>query len=230
MPVARLAALLVTVALAGCDVSGRVEREVEAALAEAVGPAESYDVEVEGLSVRSGEAERVTAVGRRVRPEGAPVLDRLDLDLRGVRYDRGARRLERVESARGTVRLAPADLAAFLETRDGVREASVSLEAPDRATVRVRPDLGGVSLPSGAAVEVGGRLAGAGREVRFEVESVRALGLDLGGTVARRLSGVLNPLVDLGGARPALDVTDVRVENGAVVVEVTGDLDGLRVE
>ena len=226
----RLAAVLLAVLLAGCDVSGRVEREVEAALVKAVGPAESYRVEVEGLNARAGEADRVVAVGRRVRPEEGPVLDRLDLVLRGVRYDRGERRLERVEEARGTVRLVPADLAAFLETREGVREASVRLEAPDRATIRVRPDLGGVSLPAGVAAEVSGRLAGAGGEVRFEVEDVRAVGLDLGGAVARRLSDAINPLADLGSTRPALTVTSVRVENGALVVEATGDLEGLRVE
>lgn len=230
MLVLRPALLVLAVALAGCDVTGRVEQEIEAALVEAVGPAESYDVTVEGLSLGSGEAERVMALGRRVRPEEGPVIDRLDLVLRGVRYDRGERRLERVESARGTVRLEPADLAAFLETREGVREASVALEAPDRATIRVRPDLGGVSLPAGAAAEVSGRLVGAGSEVRFEVDAVRALGLDLGGAVARRLSDAINPLADLARTRPALDVTDVRVEGGAVVVEATGDLTGLRVD
>ena len=63
------------------------------------------DATVEGLRLGDGTAEAVQVVGRRVAREDAPVVDRLDIDLRGVAFDRSTRRLTRVESARGTARL-----------------------------------------------------------------------------------------------------------------------------
>lgn len=219
---------LALLAVTGCDPTGRVEQEIAGLLPRAIGPADDYTVTVEGLRARSGEADRVAVVGTRVRPEGAPVLDRLDLELRGVRFDRGERRLERVDAAEATARITPADLAALLETRDGVRSATVTLRPPDEATIRLRPDIGDLRLPPGAAVEMTGRLSSADGQVRYDVDEVRALGLDLGETVARRLSGAINPIADLAAMTPTLDVTGVRVEGGAVVVEATGDLAGLK--
>lgn len=224
----RTAAVLVLLVASGCDLSGRVERGLEEQLPRAIGPADRYDVTVEGLRAQSGEADRVVVLGENVRPEGVPAIRRLDLDLRGVRYDRGEKRLERVDEATATARITPAALGAFLETQDGVREAAVSLRPPDAATVRVRPDIEGVRLPAGVALEATGRLRSEGGELRFEVEEVRALGADLGGYVARRVSDALNPLADLSGTTPPLTVTGVRVEADAVVLEATGDLAGLR--
>lgn len=226
MPV-RSALLLLALAASGCDLSGRVESEIAEGLPRAIGPADHYDVAVEGLRASAGEAARVTIVGERVRREGSPVLDRLDLELTGVQYDRGARVLERVESARATARVLPADLAAFLDERRGVREATVRLTAPDRAVLRLRPEAGGFALPAGVAAEVEGRLGVADGAVRFEVETVRAGGLNLGRRAAGALADAVNPVLDLTAERPALEVTGARVEDGALVLTATADLDGL---
>lgn len=223
-----LLALTLAAVASGCDLSGRVEAGIEDALPEAIGPAERYDVTVSGLRASAGEAERVTVVGLRVEPEGAPVLDRLDLVLTGVRYDRKGKRLERVESAQGTVRVLPADLAAFLNERDGVREASVTLREPDRARLRVRPEIGSITLPRGVAVELEGRLRADSSTVRLDVTDLRAAGLSLGRTLAGELSERINPVVDLSETEPPLRVTDVRVENGALILEAEGDLTGFR--
>ena len=222
-------ALLSTFALfAGCNpVEGLVERGIEAELPEAIGPADRYDVDVTGLQTSTGEADHVTVLGERVRPEGAPVLDRLDLDLRGVRYDRDAKRIDRVESARATARVLPADLAPFLDAHRNVRGPAVTLRPPDGATLRFRPEIGGLAVPEGVAVEMTGRLVAEDGRVRFDVAEVRAAGLNLGGAVARRLSEAINPVVDLTDTDVSLRVTGVRVEAGAVIVEATGDLDGL---
>ena len=222
--------LLVALAavLAGCDLSGRVEGEIEAALPRAIGPAESYEATVEGLRARSGEADVVRIVGRRVRPEGSPTLDRLDLDLRGVRYDRGDRRIERAERATGRVRVLPADLAAFLEARDDIAEASVALRPPAAATVRLRPDLTDVALLRGVTAEVRGTLRPDSGRVYLDVTSVRAAGIGLGGTVARALGDRINPVVDLGDRGPDLRVTRLAVEDGALVLDAEADVDGLR--
>lgn len=224
----RFAALLSLLALAGCNpVDGLVERGLEARLPEVIGPADHYAVDVVGLDLGSGEAERVTVVGERVRPADAPVLDRLDLVLSGVRYDQEAERLDRVDDARGTVRVRAADLTAFLDAHRHVRGASLTLRPPDGATLRFRPEAGGYALPEGVAVELAGRLVAEGGHVRFDVEAVRAAGLNLGRTVAARLDREINPVVDLTGGRMRLSVTGLAVETDAVVLTAMGDLAGV---
>lgn len=215
--------LLATVA-SGCDVSGRVEAEIESALPEALGPAARYDATVEGLDLGDGTAETITIVGERVAREGAPVLDRLDVVLRGVAVDRSTRALTRADDARATARLLPTDLAAFIERQDGVAEATVTLRAPDEATVRIEGSFEGIRIPVGA--EVQGRLTTDDGRVRLDVATVRAGGLPLGGRVADALGRRINPVVDLTNEDLALRVTDVRVEDGALVLEATGDLVG----
>jgi hypothetical protein len=221
-------AALAAVLLTGCDLSGRVEAEIEAALPEALGPAASYEATVDGLRLGDGTAEVVRVVGTRVARQDAPVVDRLDIDLRGVAYDRRSRRLTRVESARGTARLLPADLAAYLGAQRGVAEATLSLAEPDRATIRVRGTLRGVRIPVGT--EVRGRLAARDGRVFLAVESVRAAGIGLGGAVARAVSEQINPVVDLTDEALPLRVEAVRVAGGALVLEATGDPTGLRLQ
>lgn len=230
MPIARLFAAFVLAVLAiGCgSLTSQVERGLERELPELVGPADRYDVEIEGLRAGAGEADRVTAVGERVRPEGAPVVDRLQLELRGVAFDRGEDRLERVDSARATARVTVPDLEAFLEAQRNVRDASVTLREPDEATIRVRPEFGGIALPRGVEAEVRGRLEAADGRVRFVVSDVEAAGLNLGAAAARRLSDAINPLVDLSDTDARLQVTGVRVEGGAVHLDATGDPASLR--
>ena len=213
---------------AGCVPTGQVERGLERELQKLIGPADRYNVEIEGLRARSGEAEHITVVGERVRAKGAPVVNRLVLDLRGVTYDRGEKRLERVDSAYATAQITASDLAAFLETQRNVRDATVTLRAPDEATIRVRPEFGGVAFPRGVTAEVTGRMEAADGRVRFAVAEVEAVGFDLGSAAARRLSEAINPLVDLSDMASGLRVTDVHVEGGAVRLDATGDITGLR--
>ncbi len=226
MRIPLLSIVFAALVLGGCDLSGRVEAEIEAALPAALGPAARYDAEVEGLSLGDASAETVRVVGERVARADAPVIDRLDVELRGVTFDRSERRLTRVDAARATARLLPADLAAYLGTQRGIADADLALAAPDRATVRVRGEFEGLRVPLGA--EVRGRLAATDGRVRLGVESVRAAGIGLGGAIARRVEQEINPVVDLTDEKLALRVTGVRVESGALVVEATGDLTGLR--
>ena len=228
MPRSALFFLLACTLLTGCTITGQVEQWIARELPDAIGPADAYTVQIEGLRARAGAADRVLVTGTRVRPEGAPVLDRLDLELRGVQYDRRAERLDRAESAVATARLLPADLNVFLEQNRNVREAMLTLRAPDEATLRVRPSIGGFSVPAGVAVELTGRLVSTGGQVAFEVATLRAAGLNLGSGAAQRLSDAINPLVDLTDAPADLRVTSLRVENGALLVEATGDPSGLR--
>ena len=222
LPLVLLAALVA----GGCSVSGRVESEIEAALPKALGPAQNYDATVEGVRLGDGTAERITIVGERVARQDAPVVDRLDVELRGVRYDRKSKQITGAESARATARVLAADLGDYLARQRGVGDARVTLQAPDRAVVRVEGEVRGVRLP--VAAEVRGRLVAVEGTVRLDVEGVRAGPLALGGAVARELDEQINPVVDLTDESLALRVTGVEVVGDVLVLETTGDVAGLR--
>ena len=225
-PLSVLAAVALAAAASGCSVDGRVESEIEAALPAAIGPADGYDVEVDGVSLSAGTAERVRIEGRRVARDDAPVIERLSVDLRGVRYDRASKRLEGAESARATVRVLPRDLAPYLDQRRGLERTEVTLTPPAGLTLRTQGEIGDVRLP--VAAEVRGRLAARGGTVHLDVERVGAAGISLGGGLARRLSDRVNPVLDLTDERLALRVTAVRVTRDTLVLDATGDLTGLR--
>lgn len=221
-----VAALLAVLWVAsGCSPTGIAEDTLVRQLPRVIGPADAYTVDVTGLNARTGEADRVTIQGVGVRPEGSPVIRRLDVDVRDLQVNRSTRKLTRVGSARTTARVAASDLADFLNQRDDVRDATVTLRPPDAIVLRVRPVVRGLTIPGGT-VEAAGRLVAEDGVVRFDIETVRALGVGLGRTVARRLADQLNPVADLRSTRAHLRVTDVRVEDGLLVLDGEADLQG----
>lgn len=223
------ALLLAGLLLTGCVPStDAIERRIERELPELLGPADRYDVEIEGLRARDGRADRVTATGERVRMEDAPVLDRLVVEMEGVAYDRREQRLDRVDTLRATAHLRPADLEAFLEAHRNVRDAAVTLRAPDEATIRLRPELGGLALPRGMELEVRGRLEPRAGRLHLAVDRVEAAGAGLGDTAARRLADAVNPLVDLSAPGADLRITGARVEGGALRLDAAGRASSLR--
>ena len=207
----------------GCTPTSLVEQGIERELPKYVGPADRYDVQIQGLKVNEGSAQSVAAVGERVRPEGAPTIERLALNLTGVVYDREAEKLSQVESAELTAVIRTPDLVEFLETYRNVNEASIVLRSPDEATLRVRPQFGNYVLPDGVTVDVTGQLVGAGAQLRFEVSDVSAGGLDVSAFVARRLSNMINPLADLRNLPVSVEVQSVIVAGETIGLEVVGD-------
>lgn len=207
----------------GCTPTSLVEQGIERELPQYVGPAESYDVDIKGLSVSAGTAESVIAVGERVRPEGAPVIDRLQLDLRGVVYDRSAEKLTQVEGALLTAVIKTPDLADFLESYRNVDEAEVVLRSPNEATLRIRPQIGNYSVPPGVTVDVTGSLVGDDTQLRFEVSEVSAAGIDISAIAASRLSDAVNPLADLENLPVKVEITSVVVAGETIGLEVIGD-------
>lgn len=209
--------------LGGCNPANLVAQGIERELPKYVGPADNYDVDIDGLSVKEGSAERVVAVGDRVRPQGAPVIERLSLELENVVYDREAERLREVGSARLMAVIKTPDLEAFLEDYRNVREAEVLLRSPDEATIRLRPQVGNLSVPRGVTVNVSGQLVGSDTQLRFEIDEVTAGGFDLSSIAARRLSDVINPLADLQNLPVEVEVQSVVVAGETIGLEVVGD-------
>ncbi len=217
-----LGLLAAVIVLAACATERRVEEGLERALAELLGPANRYQVDVDGLSASTGQAELVRAEGVRVRPGLGPVVDRLELELRNVRYDRALERLVGAESIRATAWVRAADLEDFLEREERIRGASVVLSQPNQARVRFRPNLGFVPLD--VTAEVDGTIEGRGSELHFVVADARAAGFRVDAGVAEGLTRAINPIVDLSYLPLRLEVTSVRVEQQTVRVDAIGDV------
>jgi len=219
----RLLAATFILLVTGCSPANLVAQGIERELPKYVGPADNYDVDIDGLKVREGSADRVVAVGERVRPQGAPVIERLALELDDVVYDRSAESLKEVGNARLSAVIRTNDLVDFLETYRNVREAEVLLQSPDQATIRLRPQVGNLSVPRGVSVNVGGQLLGEGTQLIFEVDTVSAGGFDLSAIAARRLSDVINPLADLQNLPVDVEILSVIVAGETIGLEVVGD-------
>lgn len=218
---------LAALALSACGASEeRIEDRIKRELPTVIGPADRWEVDVDDVDRSASSADLVRAIGYRVRPARGPVVDRLDLELRDVRYDRERRRLERAESVRATAWVTAADLDRFLETLDGIRSATVTLQAPDSAVIRMRPELG-IPLP-GAVVEVTGQIRGQGPYLEFEISDANAVGIHLGDAVVRQISRIINPMVDLSSLPLSLEITSVRVEGRTIRVDATGEATPLR--
>ena len=222
-PGALMLTLLTVLLLTGCaPTESIVERGIQRELPRIVGPAERYEVDVGGINLLSGQAQRITAVGTRVQPEGAPLLERVDVELRDVTYNRREKRMERVGHALITAQVTDAALTAFLETHRHLQEVSVTLEPPDQVAIRARPELSGIEIPAGLNLSVAGRLIRAGQEVNYEISEARAVGIGLGNSVAGALTEAINPLIDLSKVPVVLEVTEMRVQDGAISVSATG--------
>ena len=209
--------------LTGCNPANLVAQGIERELPQYIGPADSYDVDIDGLNIGKGSADSVVAVGDRVRPDGAPVIERLVLELQNVVYDRGAERLSEVGAARVSAVIRTEDLDEFLESYRNVQEAEVMLQSPNEATIRIRPQVGNLIVPAGLTVDVSGRLVGEGTQLRFDVDNVSAGGFDLSAIAARRLSDVINPLADLENLPVDVEITSVIAAGETIGLEVVGD-------
>ena len=210
----------------GCSVSGRVASEIEAVLPEAIGPAESYDVTVEGASLRTSSAERVEIVGLRVAREGAPVIDRFEAVLDDVAFDRDKKEVSSVGRARATARVLAPDLEAYLSAQGQVSRATLTLAEPDEVLVRVRGELADYEVP--VDLEIRGRFVTNAGRVDLDISGVKAGPISVNGA-ASNLERQINPVLDLTDDDIALTVTAVRVEGGALVLEAAGDLSGLQI-
>jgi hypothetical protein len=212
--------------LTGCANVGRglAQDALRREMTRLLGPADHYDVQVEGLRAERGTASEILAVGRNVRPQNAPAIADLRAQFTNVRYDRLRGQVDEVASARIDVALVTTSIERFLEQNRNLRSVRLSLEAPQRVTLRAVPEIQGINLPPGVDVAVSGRLMGEGAQVRFEVDRVSAIGIDVSALVARRISDEINPLIDLSRMPVVVNVGDIRVEGDRIAATATGRL------
>lgn len=221
----RIVAFTVAGALCLASCATTLEKRAETLIAQALpstlGAAARYDVEVEGAQGFGSSFARVHAVGMRVERPGAPVIERLEADLRNVVLDREARRLTSIGSARVQAQILAQDLAAWLLGSGWIENARVSLEAPAGIVVTGMPRVAGFSAPD-AALEFRGRVQARGSELRLAVDSVRVAGFAAPVFARVLLEEAVNPLFDTSAYAVPSTIDSVRVEGGALVVSASG--------
>lgn len=216
------AAALAVLASCATYLDSRAEAALREALARVVGPAASYDVSVSGASVDATRFDRVHFVGTRIARAHAPVLDRLELELRGVAIDRKERRLIALAAANGALQIRSADLADYLSARGWVEDARVVLAAPDRVTIIGIPKVGGIPVPVRDGAELQGRLVAQGAQLRLVVEAVRIGGVQAPPFARALLERAFNPLFDAAPYPLPARIDAVEVDADAIRITASG--------
>jgi hypothetical protein len=219
-----LAAAAALAVLASCAdiIDGRAEGVLREALVRVVGPAASYEVKVSGASIDGSRFDRVHFVGTRIVRSRAPVLDRLELELRGVAIDRQEKRLTALAGANGSLRIRAADLADYLRERGWFDDARVALEAPDRITIAGTPRLGGATIEMRDGAELQGRLVARGAQLRLVVDGVRIGNAQAPQFVRALLERAVNPLFDTAAYPLPARFDAVEVDGEAIRIAASG--------
>lgn len=216
--------LVVAALLASCAayVEQRVEEAIVDALPRLLGPADRYEASVRGVEAKGSHIDAVRALGNRVKRPRSPVLDRIEVELLDVTFDRAARRVSAVGAAKATLQLRADDLTAYLETQRWIDRPSVRFVAPSGIVVSARLKLPGLALPAAFGVEFRGRLIPAESKLLLAVD-----GLNLGDRAAPWLARglieqAINPLVDLADYALPARIDAIEVEGDALMLHASG--------
>lgn len=220
--VRNIALIGLALALCGCAavMDARVERAIASELPRVVGPAARYDVDVEGARENGDVAEirRVQVIGSRVAREKSPVIDRIDVTMSDVVFDRQEKRVLSLGSADANLRLLPSDLAAFLDAKPGLDNVIVTLYPPYELTIETQFAVAGFSLPRVSSAKIRGRLVVSNGKLMMEVADLRVAGFPVGTVPAIIVETLVNPLVDLSSAPVGAQVTSVQIMQDAVLL------------
>ena len=211
-------------ALAGCAsvVDNQAEQIILRELPALVGPAQSYRVKAVGASSSSGQLQAVDINGKRIARAGAPVLDSAEVSLRDVRFDRAEKRVESIGAADAVVRILPNDVSTFLLSRRGVSDVTTQFAGTNEMSITARPSMSGLPLPAAARVKLTGNLVPDGPRLNFKVTRLSAAGVELGTLPQSVLEAAINPIVDLSKLPAPAQISTVRVENTALVIQANG--------
>jgi LmeA-like phospholipid-binding len=219
-----LAVAAVATLIAACStyVESRVETVIRDALPRVVGPASSYDVQVSGSTIDANTFDRVRVAGSRVARTNAPVIDRIELDLRGVSVDREKKTLTSVNAASGQVRVLSGDLADYLQRRGFIEDAVVRFDQPDRIVVTGSPKIAGLPIAVSGGAEFQGRLVPRGPQLRMTVDYLRIGGVEAPPVARTLLQASVNPIFDTSAYPVPAQIDSVTVDGAALVIAASG--------
>lgn len=213
-----LAGMLVLPWSAGCgDPFDGVEQKMETKLQQVVGPADDYHVRVSRsvTSALGGKVRWIEARGVNVQARPGLTVDRVDIRLEGIWYDRKRRQLKEVRSAAIQIALSAKSVSAYLHQRspklDGVRISFL----PDR----IRLVVPGSLVQADGPVELEGRPVMAGpTTVNWEETRVVAAGYQVSDDLLRKLEASINPIADLSRLKFPVELTRLDLGEGMLTL------------
>jgi len=228
--VGALAALGGIVALAGCGhpVQETAAHKLADALPSVLGPAEHYEVQVDGdpFALSRGRAKAVHIQGVRVRLSPALTADALNIDAEDVSFDRASRRLDHIGRATFSATLTQEQLTDYLgRSKPLLPGLVVTLR---RSDVEARVPVSALGLHTTAALS--GRLApnaGDPSRLDFVADGAQIGVVPLPAGLANIALDQLNPVVALTGLKVPLSVTGTSVGDARLTLNGTADLNGL---
>ena len=212
--------------LTGCgsrSITHKIEQAILPELPKAIGPADSYAVEVDGglSGLMNSRLASLRITGRNVLFLGKYPVDELRVEMRNVRFDSETRSLESVESTSLRAAIYEASLLQYIAKEHPELKQTRLTISEGFIIARTRPELIGIS----AEVEAVGKLrVTEGRKVDFVPETLTMGGMSMPSAMRSIVESRLNPLIDLSNASIPINITRVEMVPGKVLIEGTVDL------
>lgn len=210
----------------GCGssiVNDKVEHHIEAALPQYIGPAESYKAHVDGSlgGMMDGRLRELQIEGKRVQLAPELIVNDLQVEMKGVDFDRKKNQLRSVDSTQFQADFTEDVIQRYLEkNHPGIEGLRVRLYQ-DEIRIQARPAVLGVST----GVTVSGKLAVRnGDKVDFVPSQIVVQGIPSPKPVTNFVMSKVNPVLDIAHFNFPAKLTDIKIQSGKLVVYGTAML------
>lgn len=216
--------LLAPLVLASCAsyVADRYQSMILEALPKVFGPADRYEVTVRGANADGSQFDHIHATGLRVRRHDMPVLDRLEVDLRGVSIDRSTKQVSDINAATATMQLRATDLSAHLSRQRWIERGSVRLEPPDGIILSGHLRIPGLAVAPPVLAEIRGRLVPSGPQLLLAIDGLSLGAREVPGLARLLVEQAVNPVFDLSAYAAPSQVDRVVIDSDTVRIESSG--------
>jgi hypothetical protein len=219
-----LATTVVALVLTGCAgrmVSGQIEKGIEAKLPELIGPAKSYDVNVDGSAQKmiKGKIRQIDIHGTDVIVPPGLVVNSLDVQLTDVIADTKKGELKSIGGATFAAEVTEDSLNRYLAENRSDKMRAQMLDG--RMVVQAEPEVLGLSV----GVKVTGHLVPKGSKLDYRVDRLQVIGINTPQVAARMVEDEVNPVIDLANPPFAPVVKTVEIKPGVVRIAGTAALD-----
>ena len=227
----RVGVIVMAVVLSGCQsVRTTAAHKIADLLPRSLGPAEHYDVQVEGdtPALAQGRARRIHVVGEQVQLAPNTTVDTLDIDAHDVVFDAQAKRIERVGQTTFTGTVGQRNLTEYLAHRHPLAALSVQIRARDmQAEVPISAagwhttaDVSGTLVPDTAQPG----------HLDFVADKASVGVLPIPAQLINFALGEINPVFDLSHEKAPITLMRADVLNGLIVLQGTANLNNFSVK
>ncbi len=221
-------ALLISCLGTGCGraINRTAERRIREALPDLLGPARAYQAHVEGAQERviGGNLSRVLIDGDDVELSNGLLLDHLHLELEGVRYDTGRRRVRDVKSARFEATVSERSVDQYMagESPQGerIRKARVTFGAGNLVTIAAER----VTLGVGVPFSLSGPLRIDKQKLEIDPQRLVVIGIPLTGAPMRFLVQRFEGGANMSVLPFPVQLANIRSQPGSLTLSGTADV------